>query len=86
MTMNLIVPIGSVKFVFKIVDRDNNAVFYEKEVGEDNYVRITVPPNIWFGFKCVSKNSSLILNVASIRHDPNEVQRMKISDIEYNWN
>ena len=48
MTMNLIVPIGSVRFIFY----DEKKNFLESIViGEENYLRITVPPNIWFGFR-----------------------------------
>ena len=44
-------------------------------IGEDNYARITVPPNIWFGFKGVSSKTSFILNISDLSHDPSEVER-----------
>ena len=47
MTMNLIVPVGSVKFVFfNQQDKD----FQEIILGPTNYSRITVLPNIWFDY------------------------------------
>ena len=46
MTMNLIVPTGCVGFVFT----DGKDFKYVK-IGPNNYLRITVPPGVWFGFK-----------------------------------
>ena len=82
MTLNLIVPVGNVRFVF--IGESNDT--HEFNIGENNYARVTVPPNIWFGFQGLSKGSSLVLNISDIEHDPNEVQRKKVSDINYDWN
>jgi dTDP-4-dehydrorhamnose 3,5-epimerase len=73
MTMNLIVPVGNVQFVF--ITEEGNLLVREI-IGENNYVRITVPPGIWFGFKGEYAPKSLVLNLASITHDPDEVERL----------
>ena len=83
MTMNVVVPLGQVRFVFRLDDTDELRV---EDVGEDRYARITVPPGIWFGFKGLAAPQSLVLNIANIPHDPNEVERLKLSDIKYGWN
>lgn len=80
MTMNLVVPVGSVDFVF--YDSKN---FKTVRAGLENYVRITVAPNIWFGFKGVGHENNLILNLANIEHDPTESKRLHIGDIQFNW-
>lgn len=80
MTMNLIVPVGDVKFVFY-----NEKTFRVIEIGEKSYSRITVPPGIWFGFKGIGLNNNLVLNIANLRHDPEEVQRKNNSEINFNW-
>ncbi len=85
MTLNLIVPIGKVKFVFCYYETNNKEIFRVEEIGEDNYVRLTVPPGIWFGFQGLHNDSSLVMNIASIAHDPSEVIRKEISDINYKW-
>ena len=83
MTLNLIVPSGEVKFVF-ITDNGN---FREIVIGESNYSRITVPPNLWFGFMGLSEcKLNLVLNIADILHDPNEVLRGDKNDFKYKWN
>ena len=82
MTMNLVVPIGTVRFVF--CDLLNHS-FREEEIGESNYARITVPPKIWFGFQGMSAKPSLVLNVANLPHDPAEVERKMKEEIYFNW-
>ena len=82
MTLNLVVPVGEVLFVF--YTEDGNARC-EEIIGASNYVRLTVPPGLWFGFQGLAAPYSLILNVADIPHDPNEVERKSLHEIEYQW-
>jgi dTDP-4-dehydrorhamnose 3,5-epimerase len=81
MTMNLVVPYGNVKFVFY----GSNSNFKVIEIGQNNYQRITVPPNIWFGFQGRNPPYSLILNLANVEHDPTEVKRLLIDEIYFEW-
>jgi dTDP-4-dehydrorhamnose 3,5-epimerase len=82
MTLNLVVPIGNVKFVFFDEAQQNG---YEVIAGSDNYVRVTVQPGIWFGFQGLYDPQSLVLNVANIPHDPAEVERLPDHSFTYNW-
>jgi dTDP-4-dehydrorhamnose 3,5-epimerase len=82
MTMNVIVPVGQVKFVFWL---DGADAFRVEEIGVDRYVRITVPPGTWFGFQGLATPQSLVLNIANIPHDSNEVERLALSNIKYVW-
>jgi dTDP-4-dehydrorhamnose 3,5-epimerase len=81
MTLNLIVPIGSVRFVF--IDEHGNTI--EKLAGADNYVRLTVPPRIWFGFEGLVAPYSMLMNVADITHDPAEIERKSLDEIQFKW-
>jgi len=81
MTLNLIVPMGKVRFVFM----DNDGLFRVETIGDNNYARLTIPPGIWFGFKGDFEKTSLILNIANIEHSPKEVERKEINKIKYNW-
>lgn len=83
MTMNLIVPLGKVRFVFYL---DGGKEFRVEEISPDRYARITVPPGIWFGFQGLAAPQSLVLNIASIPHDPKEVERRALTEITYGWN
>lgn len=82
MTMNVVVPVGHVRFVFWLDGIDE---FRVEEIGVDRYARITVPSGIWFGFQGLAEPQSLVLNIASIPHDPKEVERLALSDIQYDW-
>lgn len=85
MTMNLVVPFGQVRFVFRGLNDQGETKFRIEEIGEARYVRATVPPGIWFAFQGLGAPQSLVLNIASIPHDPNEVERLVLGDIEYVW-
>lgn len=85
MTMNIVVPMGQVKFVFRSNYKNGVDEFRIEEIGVDRYARITVPPGVWFGFQGLSYSQSLVLNIANITHDPNEVDRLTISDVNYDW-
>lgn len=82
MTMNLVAPVGNGKFVFLTDYADAPRT---EETGVDHYSRLTVPPGIWFGFKGLTSPRSLLLNLADILHRANEVDRLPISEIEYDW-
>ncbi len=79
--MNIVVPVGQVRFVF----RSDDDKFRVEEIGVDRYARLSVPPRIWFGFQGLAEPQSLVLNIASIPHDPNEVKRLMLPEIEYDW-
>ena len=82
MTLNLIVPIGKIEFVMF----DENHKDYQSEIlSPQSYNRLTIPPNIWFGFKGISNSTSMLLNIADIEHDPEEVDRMAEKEIDFNW-
>tara|TARA_X000001036_G_scaffold439778_1_gene492259 strand:- start:928 stop:1350 length:423 start_codon:yes stop_codon:yes gene_type:complete len=82
MSLNLVVPIGNVKFVFF---DEHESKFREIIIGQTNYKRIFVPPKIWFGFKGLDENVNLIMNVADIEHDPDEVRKEDVNKFEYTW-
>ena len=77
MTLNLIVPSGDVQFYFVNEDFSKSKKI---NIGEKNQIRLIVPPRIWFCFMGISKAPNLILNMASIEHDLNEVERISIMD------
>ena len=88
MTLNLIVPIGDVTFV--IYDERENSIskdqFFSVKISQLNYKRLTVPPGVWLAFKGNSKDFNLILNIANFEHDPNEMRKLPIDEIDYKWN
>ena len=83
MTLNLVVLLGEVSFVFHLSDQEDD--FRIENIGEKRYVRLTVPPGIWFGFQGKSLGRSLLMNVADLSHNPEEVLRKSVEEIQYDW-
>ena len=82
MTLNLIVPLGRVEFAMF----DDDFVACKSFIlSPENYSRLTIPPNIWVGFKGLFNDTSMLLNIADIEHDPNEVERLEKDEISFNW-
>ncbi len=79
MTLNLIVPSGAIKF--RLIDDRNNESTFQKRVevtlSPDSYCRLTVPPNVWMCFEGIAENN-MLLNIASIIHDPEEAVSLPI--------
>ena len=87
MTLNLIVPVGEVLFIF--LDSRKQSETHNKIckiiLSQNPYFRLTIPPGIWFGFKGISNGLNLICNIANIQHDPNEVLRKDLDKIDIDW-
>ena len=87
MTTNMVVPIGKVKMII-FDDRPGsltNGVFNEYIMSINNYCRLTIPPNLLYGFMGLDKSVNMIINVASISHDPNEQINYEKNHLKYNW-
>lgn len=87
MTVNLVVPCGSVKFV--IVDKRNFSKSYGQinsvVLSPENYCLLKISPGLWFGFQGIGDNKNVILNIADIEHDPLEQKRAPIEYLSYDW-
>jgi dTDP-4-dehydrorhamnose 3,5-epimerase len=82
MTLNLVVPLGMVRFVFWEEDADQ---FHEQVIGDENYARLTVAPGIWFGFQGVGVGTNLVANFADILHDSDEADKRDHEAIAFAW-
>jgi len=87
MTSRLTVPVGKVKFVL-FDDRgilSSFGKFVEYEISTENYRLLTIPSGVWFAFTGLSKGTNLVLNVASMEHDPSESLTKDITSFPYKW-
>ena len=84
MTMNLVVPVGTIRFVF--CESSTEKIFRELVIGNMNYSRITVPPKVIFGFQGLGNPVNLVMNISDIPHDPREAHRFSQDEIAFNWN
>ena len=81
MHLNLVAPVGSVKFIF-LDDYGNTR---EEVIGKNRYARLFIPPGIWFAFKGMEPLLNLVMNLADMPHDPDEVERLELDKFLVNW-
>lgn len=81
MTLNIVVPVGNIEFV---VYDENSKEFFSTKLSHNNYQRLTVKSGLWMAFKGLEKYN-MLLNLASIEHDPNEAINIGIEEIKYEW-
>lgn len=87
MTLNLIVPVGNIRFVL-YCDNDTFSAgggFYDVTIGQSNYVRLTVPPGIWVAFRGEGPNESMLMNLADILYSEEESDRIDLNAIQFDW-
>ena len=82
MLSNLVVPVGAVR-VQLLDDREDSPSrgrWLDVTLGESNYQRLTLPPGLWFAFAGAGPGLNLMLNIASIEHDPGECETLPLGD------
>ena len=79
MTLNLVVPIGEIEFIVY-----NEKEFFTVKLSSNNYQRLTVKSGLWMAFRGIGE-SNMLLNLASLEHDPNEAINIALDDIAYRW-
>lgn len=72
MVMNLVVAHGHVRFVVHDAEGGRSEAFELSPNEPERHARLTVQPGLWMGFQGLGEGLNVILNVASIRHDPTE--------------
>jgi len=90
MKQNFCVPYGKLKLVLfdNRINSNSKGVINEIILSDDkNYIRVTIPENIWYSFKCLSDDYCLLLNIANIKHNKNESIQMDLNNniIPYTW-
>jgi dTDP-4-dehydrorhamnose 3,5-epimerase len=82
MLLNVVVPVGAIKFVLYDPRLGSNSYQMIQEVvlSLENYLRLTVPPGIWMAFQGVGPGENILLNMASIPHDPLEADNLPVQN------
>ncbi len=84
-TMNIVVPVGEIRFVLYDNRTNKDGAFQEVTLGDDSYTRLTVPPGIWMAFEGIAEGQSLLWNAIDHLHDPTEADTQELSAIPYAW-
>ena len=81
MTLNIVVPIGEIKFV---VYNEKIKNFFSVKLSQNNYQRLTIKPGLWLAFKGLA-DFNMLLNIANIEHDTNETESKNLEELKYEW-
>lgn len=81
MHLNLIVVEGEVTFHVHNEQVGRTELFV---MGPNNYSRLHVPPGLWMAFTGHAGFPSLVLNLASIEHDPDEAVNVDLTAFPLN--
>jgi dTDP-4-dehydrorhamnose 3,5-epimerase len=87
---NICVPIGQIKFILFDNRQDSETYGRINEFLLDessNYHLLSFPPNLWYSFKSINSDYSVLANVSSEIHDPSESLHMPLDNdiIKYQW-
>ena len=82
MVLNLVVPCGTILFVLfdGRAGSETQGQLMEVTLSKENYQRLTVPPGVWMAFKGLSNELNMLLNIASIPHDPQEAENLPLQN------
>jgi dTDP-4-dehydrorhamnose 3,5-epimerase len=89
-TQSIAVPVGRIRLVI-FDDRGGSASrgqVQELDLGRpDAYVRLRIPPGLWYGFTCISATPALVANCPDLPHEPAESEARPADDpaIPYAW-
>ncbi len=89
-TQHLAVPVGRIRLVI-YDDRESSPTRGNLQVLElgrpDAYLRLRIPPGLWYGFACISAMPALLANCADLPHDPIDGEVLGVNDpaIPYSW-
>ena len=89
-TQNLAVPVGRIRLAI-YDDRSGSATYGVLSVFElgrpDAYLRLRIPPGLWYGFTGISPAPALLANCADLPHDraESELQDSNWQAIPYRW-
>jgi len=89
-TLNYAVVVGMIKLVL-YDQRSSSSTRGQVQVifaGEQNYVRVKIPPGIYTGFKGIGPGQAIVANCATFPYDPHESRRLDpfSEEVPYNWN
>ena len=87
-TLNYACVSGEVKLVLydDRTESDSRGIYEEIFLTPENYFLVTIPPNIWNGFKGLAKGESIIANCLNLPHNEKEMVRLDIKNKRFNHN
>ena len=77
--------ITCIKGQIKLVLIDQNNDIHEYFMGIENPIMVTIPPNIWHGWKCISIVPAIIINSSSLPFNKNNPDELRQDPHNNQW-
>ena len=79
LTTNQMISVVYGKVVFYLIDDQNKKIKKYKYMLDDNknFKKIIIPPNIWYAFKNLNKDKSILFNFLNIEHKKTKIINKK---------
>ena len=89
-TQNFAVPVGRIRIVIydDRIESISQGQLQVLELGRpDAYLRVRIPPDLSYGFTCISVTPALLTNCTDLPHDPTDSELRDADDpaIPYSW-
>jgi dTDP-4-dehydrorhamnose 3,5-epimerase len=85
MTLNFVVPRGDIQVSVRDESSGLRRDFRLGEGRTETYGRLTIPPGLWVAFGGIGEGANLLLNLASLLHDPTEADNRPIDTFPWQW-
>ena len=87
---NICVPFGEVKIVVyddRLHSTSRGALMEIILNDTNNYQLLSIPPGLWYSFKCLSEKFAILANIIDQAHDASESENLplKSNNIPYEW-
>jgi dTDP-4-dehydrorhamnose 3,5-epimerase len=87
LTLNLIVTQGRIRFI--VCDDGRGAPRFKEALlsldSAETYRRLTVAPGLWMAFRGEGESVNMLLNIANLRHDPDETENAALETFPFRW-
>jgi dTDP-4-dehydrorhamnose 3,5-epimerase len=89
MTLNYACIFGRIKLALfdERPESPTHGSLMERFLGPDDYSLVVIPPDVWTGFKGMSRPYALVANCCTHAHDPSRTTRLDPVDnhLPYDW-
>jgi len=88
-SQNIVVISGQIKLVIydNRIESSTYQNFLSFNLSRENYKLVHIPKNLWYGFKCTSKENAIIVNCIDMPYDSKEVESCNTENFhfKYDW-
>ncbi|MDC8772739.1 dTDP-4-dehydrorhamnose 3,5-epimerase [Roseateles albus] len=85
MTLNFVVPVGEIQVCVCDEKSGDSSSFVLGPRTDELYNRLTIRPGLWVAFGGLGSTESLLVNIASIPHDPTEATNVPLDSFSWSW-